>query len=237
MHFIICLSHVSIYGPLAVTICNHVSQATHSQPANFLRPDTFIRVWHQPLQLLQVCFNSVYHMPPMLPSLWILLLHWKRKCRFGNVFRKFFCNLKVVKESVCITRVDGLIKLVSIFLTRICFRVPWLVLVFEFIAIFYFPAYFPTPESWPSGCLCLAFITYFAVQVQMFLAPVLPFSRSGLLFVSLHPSDPHVCPGFIVMSFIYDGSLWHWAHWQRGTSRDPGQTQFPAPTCTCSSKL
>lgn len=32
MHFIISLSHVSIYGPLAVTICNHVAQ--HSDNAN-----------------------------------------------------------------------------------------------------------------------------------------------------------------------------------------------------------
>lgn len=32
MHFIICLSHVSIYGPLAVTICNHVSPTTRAAP-------------------------------------------------------------------------------------------------------------------------------------------------------------------------------------------------------------
>lgn len=57
MHFIICLSHVSIYGPLAVTICNHVSPTTRAAPephsmkvcvcacvrGNFLWHDTFIR--------------------------------------------------------------------------------------------------------------------------------------------------------------------------------------------------
>lgn len=59
MHFIICLSHVSIYGPLAVTICNHVSPTTRALPeAHSL--EVFVCV------SVRVCVATFSGMTPLL---------------------------------------------------------------------------------------------------------------------------------------------------------------------------